>query len=112
MGSFHMAEAEKAQIWELIREGLSVRLVCRRVGRASGSVRSYLASTGGVRLAAGIEREHQRTPAPVLPQADEHRRLQPRRPRRRRREAQQPASTDPELADTIRETRRGVALTP
>src|SRR3954464_15888710 len=49
MGSFHMSEAEKAQIWELIREGLSVRLVCRRVGRAWGSVRSYLASTGGVR---------------------------------------------------------------
>src|SRR3954453_1561654 len=49
MGSFHMSEAEKAQIWELIREGLSVRLVCRRGGRASGSVRSYLASTGGVR---------------------------------------------------------------
>src|SRR4051794_19984953 len=49
MGSLHMSEAEKAQIWELIRDGLSVRLVCRRVGRASGSVRSYLASTGGVR---------------------------------------------------------------
>src|SRR3954452_21411600 len=49
MGSFHMSEAEKAQIWELVREGLSVRLVCRRVGRASGSVRQYLANTGGVR---------------------------------------------------------------
>lgn len=49
MDSFHMSEAEKDQVWELIREGLSVRLVCRRVGRASGSVRAYLASTGGVR---------------------------------------------------------------
>src|SRR4051812_19774196 len=49
MGSFHLSEAEKAQIRELVREGLSVRLVCRRVGRASGSVRQYLANTGGVR---------------------------------------------------------------
>jgi IS30 family transposase len=44
-----MSDAEKAEIWRLTRQGLSVRVVCRRIGRASGSVRGYLAHSGGVR---------------------------------------------------------------
>jgi IS30 family transposase len=49
MDSFHMSDAEKAEIWRLTRQGLPVRVVCRRIGRASGSVRGYLARSGGVR---------------------------------------------------------------
>jgi IS30 family transposase len=47
--SFRMSDAEKAEIWRLTRQGLPVRVVCRRIGRASGSVRGYLARSGGVR---------------------------------------------------------------
>ena len=51
MDSFHMSDAEKDEIWRLTRQGLPVRMVCRRIGRASGSVRGYLARSGGVRPA-------------------------------------------------------------
>jgi len=47
--TFHLGEAEKEQIWAWTREGQSVRMVARRLGRAQASVRGYLALTGGVR---------------------------------------------------------------
>jgi IS30 family transposase len=47
--TFHLSETEKEQIWAWTREGQSVRMVARRLGRAQASVRGYLAVTGGVR---------------------------------------------------------------
>ncbi len=62
-------------------------------------------------VAARLEREHQRSVAPVLPQGHQHRRLHPGAARRDRRQAQRTPSTDPGLDDTVREASRGVALT-
>ena len=53
-------------------------------------------------LAARHEREHQRAPAPVLPQGHQPQPAQPGRPRRRRRRAQRPPSQNPRLEDPSR----------
>ena len=58
MDDFHMSEAEKARIWELTRSGVSVRAVCRLLGRSSGSVREYMLSTGGVRPPVRVRAEN------------------------------------------------------
>ena len=57
-------------------------------------------------LAAGLEREHQRPPSPVLPEGREPRRGEPGAPRRGRRKAQPPAARDARLSDPGREARR------
>ena len=62
-------------------------------------------------LAARQQREHQRSVAPVLPEALRDRALHPSRPRRRRRRTQRQASTNPRMEVTITSTRRSVALT-
>ena len=60
----------------------------------------------------GSEREHERPVASVLPEGHRHVDLDPGRPRRRCALPQRPASTNPRMDDTIRETRRSVAMTP
>ena len=62
-------------------------------------------------LAARLQREHQRPPAPVLPQRHRPLRPQPGRPRRRRRQPQRPPSTNPRLDETLRSTRDLLAAT-
>ena len=57
-------------------------------------------------LAAGLEREHQRPPSPVLPQGKEPRRGEPGALRRGRRKAQRPAPRDARLPDPGREAPR------
>ena len=57
-------------------------------------------------LAAGLEREHQRPPSPVLPEGQEPRGGDPGAPRRGRREAQPPPAQDARLSDPGREARR------
>ena len=63
-------------------------------------------------LAAGNQREHQRTAPPILSQRSRHEPAHPNRPRQRCPFAQRTASTDPGRDVTIRETRRRVAMTP
>ena len=48
----------------------------------------------------------------ILPQGHRHVSTHPRRPRRRCLLTEQQASTNPRLDDTLRETRRSVAMTP
>ena len=60
----------------------------------------------------GSEREHQRAATSVLPQRHRHGPAHPTRPRLRRPPTQRTASTNPQLDNTIRETRRSVAMTP
>ena len=62
-------------------------------------------------LAARVEREHQRTPTPVLRQTQRPAPPHPSPPRRRRCRAQRPASTNPRMEVTITSTRRSVAMT-
>jgi hypothetical protein len=57
-------------------------------------------------LAAGLEREHERAPSPVLPEAREPRRRFPGALRRGRREAQRQAPQDPRFPHPGREARR------
>ena len=44
-----LSEAEKAQIWDGSRAGVSFRVIGRTLGRPYATVRDYVASTGGVR---------------------------------------------------------------
>lgn len=44
-----LSESEKSRIWELRAEGLPYRLIGRRVGRPSTTVREYIGGYGGVR---------------------------------------------------------------
>ena len=60
----------------------------------------------------GVEREHQRPATSILSQRDRHEPAHPRRPRQGCTFAQRQASTNPRWDDTIRETRRRVAMTP
>ena len=62
-------------------------------------------------VAARQQREHQRAAASVLPERQVDGRLHPSRPRRGRRETQRQTSTNPELDDTVTETRPSVAMT-
>ena len=57
-------------------------------------------------LAAGLEREHQRPPSPVLPEGQEPRRGEPGAPRRGRCKAQPSTAPDARLSDPGREARR------
>jgi IS30 family transposase len=57
-------------------------------------------------LAAGLQREHERPPSPVLPEGKESRRDGPGAPRRGRREAQRPPARDARLRDPGGEARR------
>ena len=49
MQSFHLSEAEKAEIWSLSRRGVAGNAIARRLGRSTATVRDYRALTGGVR---------------------------------------------------------------
>jgi Helix-turn-helix domain len=62
-------------------------------------------------LAAGLQREHQRTVAPIPAAHHQYERLPASAPRRHRRRTQRPASTNPRLALTITSTRPSDALT-
>ena len=57
-------------------------------------------------VAAWDEREHQRAPAPVLPEGHRPSPAPPRRPRRRRARVEHPPAQDPRLADSRRGPRR------
>jgi IS30 family transposase len=52
-----MADAEKAEIWERIEAGESMRAVALSLGRAPAAVRQLVAETGGARPAQRRERE-------------------------------------------------------
>jgi IS30 family transposase len=44
-----MSVAEKLEIWRLVRDGVSFRIIGRRLGRSDASIRKYVGLTGGVR---------------------------------------------------------------
>jgi IS30 family transposase len=61
---------------------------------------------------ARLQRKHQRTATPILPQTQRPRPLLPTRARHRRRRTQRTPSTNPRLDDTLPSTRPSVAMTP
>ena len=44
-----MSVAEKLEIWRLVREGTSFRVIGRRLGRSDATIQQYVGLTGGVR---------------------------------------------------------------
>ena len=60
----------------------------------------------------GTNEKYQRTVTSILSQRHRHEPTHPDRPRQGSTFAQRPTSTDPQRDDTIRETRRSVAMTP
>ena len=62
-------------------------------------------------VAAGNQREHQRTVTPILSQRHQHETAHPTRPRPGRLLPKHPPSTNPRRDDTIRQTRRNDAMT-
>lgn len=44
-----LSEAEKNEIWTPLGAGESFRMIARKLGRSSATVRDYMATTGGVR---------------------------------------------------------------
>jgi hypothetical protein len=44
-----MSVAEKLEIWRLLREGTSFRVIGRRLGRSDATIQQYVGLTGGVR---------------------------------------------------------------
>jgi IS30 family transposase len=44
-----MSVAEKLEIWQLVRAGVSFRIIGRQLGRSDASIRQYVGLTGGIR---------------------------------------------------------------
>jgi IS30 family transposase len=44
-----MSVAEKLEIWRLVRDGVSFRVIGRQLGRSDASIRGYVGLTGGIR---------------------------------------------------------------
>jgi DNA-binding CsgD family transcriptional regulator len=61
VGSWGLSAAEQDEVWRRWREGQSLRLIARRLGKRGPSVRAFVLQTGGVQRQQRAVSQHGRT---------------------------------------------------